>query len=99
MSSTPDWKREYAAKQEPRADVNQLSAADLQAACDAWGWTPATGSGSMGLSSWLLKYKERFGQRGFTADEYADLLTRVRAKTGDQTDYATYYDALPTVVE
>lgn len=76
-----------------------LNAADLAAACDAWGWTPLTGSGSMGLSRWLLEYKERTGHRGFTVEEYAAVLELVRAKTGDQTDYATFYDTIDAAHE
>lgn len=77
----------------------KLNETDLRAACDAWGWTPLTGSGSMGLSRWLLDYNERSGHRSFTTEQYAALVQLVRAKTGDTTDYATFYDALVATPE
>ena len=65
----------------------KISRRQLAAACDAWGRTPDTGGGTLGLGLWLSKHKPRF-----TVADYAELLAIVRAETGDDTDYSAFYD-------
>jgi hypothetical protein len=69
-------------------DTIIISEEQLREACAAWGWTPDTGSGSMGLSSWM---RRTLGS--FTAAQYGQLVAQVRKRTGDTTDYSTYYEA------
>ena len=64
----------------------KLSEAQLREACDAWGWTPESGSGTMGLSNWM---RRTLGS--YTADQYGDVIAQVRRKTSDTTDYSTFY--------
>lgn len=64
-----------------------LSRRQLHAACDAWGRTPTTGGGTLGLGLWLSRHKDYH-----TVADYADLLAMVRAEMGDETDYSAFYD-------
>jgi hypothetical protein len=66
----------------------RLGPRDLKEACDAWGRTPTTGSGYIGLSLWFLTYKARHGEKGFTVAEYGALVQLVRLELGDDTDYS-----------
>jgi hypothetical protein len=64
----------------------KLTPAQLQEACDMWGWTPETGTGNMGLSNWM---RRTFGS--YSADQFGDVIAQVRERIGDTTDYSTYY--------
>lgn len=75
-------------KKQVESTPQHLLAGDLKEACDAWGWTPYEGGGSLGLGSWMAKRFPRF-----SPTDYAAVLRQVRKETGDKTNYSTFYDS------
>lgn len=75
-----------------RKSTFSLTPAQLEEACDVWGRTPYTGSGSQGLSNWLIRHKKALGLGATNTADYGALVTMVREHIGDTTDYQTFYD-------